>query len=198
MHPTKTVHLACINCHGGNSEISVATNIAPNSPEYAAAKQKAHVQPTTTTFRNPAQRPRERLYTEWLRESADYIKFINPGDLRVALETCGASNCHANAVRAVSTSMMTHSGMLWGAALYNNGGTPHKNAHFGESYNREGQPQSLKTIPPPSSEETRENGILPQLDPLERWEVSQPGNVLRVFERGGHKKGERIPTGDAV
>src|SRR5438105_2615712 len=113
MHPTKTVHLACINCHGGNSEISVATNIAPNSPEYAAAKQKAHVQPTTTTFRNPAQRPRERLYTEWLRESADYIKFINPGDLRVALETCGASNCHANAVRAVSTSMMTHSGMLW-------------------------------------------------------------------------------------
>ncbi|HXT75367.1 MAG TPA: hypothetical protein VN780_03690 [Candidatus Eisenbacteria bacterium] len=189
MHPTKTVRLACTNCHGGNSEISVATNTALNSPEYAAAKQKAHVQPTTTTFRNPA-RPRERLYTEWLRESAEYIKFINPGDLRVAPETCGAANCHANEVRAVSTSLMTHSGMLWGAALYNNGGTPHKNTHFGESYNREGQPQSLKTIPPPTTEETREKGILPQLDPLERWEISQPGNVLRVFERGGRKKAE--------
>src|SRR5205085_850420 len=28
------------------------------------------------------------------------------------------------------------------------------------------------------------------LDPLERWEISQPGNVLRVFERGGRRKGE--------
>src|SRR2546430_9597802 len=27
-------------------------------------------------------------------------------------------------------------------------------------------------------------------DLLLRWEVSQPGNVLRVFERGGRKKGE--------
>jgi len=190
MHPTKTVQLACVNCHGGNSEISVATNTAPNSTEYVAAKQKAHVQPTTPVFRDAAARPRERLYTEWLRESADYIKFINPGDLRVAPETCGAANCHASEVRALSTSMMTHAGMLWGAALYNNGGTPHKNTHFGESYNRDGQPQSLKTIPPPSVEETRTKGVLPELDPLYRWEISQPGNVLRVFERGGRKKGE--------
>src|SRR2546429_5185879 len=31
---------------------------------------------------------------------------------------------------------------------------------------------------------------LPELDPLYRWEISQPGNVLRVFERGGHRKAE--------
>ena len=31
---------------------------------------------------------------------------------------------------------------------------------------------------------------MPELTPLERWEISQPGNVLRVFERGGEKKGE--------
>ena len=31
---------------------------------------------------------------------------------------------------------------------------------------------------------------MPQLDPLYRWEISQPGNVLRVFERGGRKKSE--------
>src|SRR5262249_20653729 len=64
MHPTKTVQIACVNCHGGNSEISVATNTAPNSTEYVAAKQKAHVQPTTPFFRDAATRPRERLYTE--------------------------------------------------------------------------------------------------------------------------------------
>jgi hypothetical protein len=190
MHPTKTVQLTCVQCHGGNSEILVAPNAAPEAREYAAAKQKAHVQPSTQAFRYQSTRPRERLYTEWLRESAAYIKFINPGDLRVAPETCGDANCHANEVRAVSTSMMTHAGMLWGAALYNNGGTPHKNTHFGESYNRDGQPQSLKTIPPPTAEETKNKGVVPQLDPLNRWEISQPGNVLRVFERGGRRKAE--------
>jgi hypothetical protein len=190
MHPTKTVHLLCTQCHGGNAEISIAPNTNSNSADYNAAKTKAHVQPSTQAFRNQSTRPRERLYTEWLRESAQYIKFINPGDLRIAPETCGAADCHANEVRAVSTSMMTHSGMLWGAALYNNGGTPHKNTHFGESYNREGQPQSLKTIPPPSLEETKTKGVLSQLDPLNRWETSEPGNVLRVFERGGHKKSD--------
>ena len=53
-----------------------------------------------------------------------------------------------------------------------------------------GKPQSLKTIPPPTAEETRNKGVLPELTPLYRWETSQPGNVLRVFERGGEKKAE--------
>ena len=47
-----------------------------------------------------------------------------------------------------------------------------------------------RLIPPPTEEETEKKGVLPYLDPLERWEISQPGNVLRVFERGGEKKGE--------
>src|ERR1700681_733734 len=34
MHPTKTVQLACADCHGGNSSISVAAGIAPHSSEY--------------------------------------------------------------------------------------------------------------------------------------------------------------------
>src|SRR5947207_9601549 len=86
--------------------------------------------------------------------------------------------------------MMTHAGMLWGAALYNNGGYPGKNTRFGESYDRGGKPQSIKTSPRPTPEEIRSKGVIPELDPLFRWETSQPGNVLRVFERGGHKKAE--------
>jgi hypothetical protein len=189
MHPTKTVALTCTQCHGGNSSISVSSGVTKNSPEYQSAKQKAHVQPRSAIFRNRSTIP-ERAYTEWLRESAEYIQFINPGDLRVAPETCGAANCHANEVRAASTSMMTHGGMLWGAALYNNGAAPNKSTHFGESYDRQGKPQSLKTIPSPTTEETRTKGVLPELAPLYRWEISQPGNVLRVFERGGRKKTE--------
>src|SRR5208283_4504450 len=45
MHPTKTVFLGCTDCHGGNSSISVSIGTAPNSVEYNAAKEKAHVQP---------------------------------------------------------------------------------------------------------------------------------------------------------
>ncbi|HEY2461833.1 MAG TPA: hypothetical protein VGI16_13565 [Candidatus Acidoferrum sp.] len=189
MHPTRTVQISCTDCHGGNSTISVAANLSANSPEYRASKEKAHVQPRDPIFKNRSNLP-ERTYTKWLAESYDYVKFVNPGDLRVAPQTCGAAGCHANETRAVSTSMMTHSGMLWGAALYNNGSSPHKNTRFGESYGPDGKPQSLKTIPPPTAEEIRAKGVLPELDPLYRWEISQPSNVLRVFERGGHKKSE--------
>ncbi|HEX4542221.1 MAG TPA: hypothetical protein VH114_03560 [Candidatus Acidoferrum sp.] len=189
MHPTKTVHLGCTDCHGGNSSIALAAGAGPNSPEYNSAKEKAHVQPLDAIFRSRSNLP-ERAYTKWLKESAEYVKFVNPGDLRVAPETCGAIGCHASETRAVSTSMMTHVGLLWSAALYNNGGSPYKNSRFGESYNREGLPQSIKTAPKPTPEETRAKGILPELDPLYRWEISQPGNVLRVFERGGRKKSE--------
>jgi len=189
MHPTKTVHLGCPDCHGGNASVSVASGAAPNSSEYNSAKIKAHVQSRDPTFRNRSNLP-ERAYTKWFRESAEYIKFVNPGDLRVARETCGAAGCHASETRAVSTSMMTHAGMLWGAALYNNGGYPTKNARFGESYNRDGSPQSIRTSPKPTAEETRTKGVISELDPLLRWESSQPGNVLRVFERGGRKKAE--------
>jgi hypothetical protein len=189
MHPTKTVFLGCTDCHGGNSSISVTAGAAPNSAEYNAAKEKAHVQPRDESFKDRSALP-ERTFTKWLKESPEFVKFVNPGDLRVAPETCGAAGCHAKEVRAASTSMMTHTGMLWGAALYNNGGYPTKNTHFGESYDHDGKPQSIKTFPPPTPEETRTKGVLPELDPLLRWEISQPGNVLRVFERGGEKKAE--------
>ena len=104
MHPTKTVHLGCTDCHGGNSSLAIAAGPAPNSAEYNAAKEKAHVQPRNAAFKNRANLP-ERAYTLWLKESAEYIKFVNPGDLRVAAETCGTNGCHAAEVRAVSTSV---------------------------------------------------------------------------------------------
>src|SRR5262249_4021965 len=144
MHATKSVLLGCTDCHGGNSTPSVAPGAAQDSAEYLAAKEKAHVQPRDASLRGHNGRP-ERLYATWLKESAEYVKFVNPGDLRVAPETCGTAGCHASEVLAVSTSMMTHAGMLWGAALYNNGSTPYKNTHFAESYSRDGVPQAIKT-----------------------------------------------------
>src|SRR5216683_6267830 len=198
MHATGTLRLACTDCHGGNADTRIATGVAPTSPEYEQAKRQAHPQPRDPKLADGSANA-ERLYTQWLKENPEYVRFVNPGDLRVAPETCGRAGCHPSEVRNVSTSMMTTGGMLWGAALYNNGAYPHKDTRFGESYSREGAPQIVRTIPQPSSEESRAKGVLAEVTPLERWEISEPGNVLRVFERGGGPKGEvGEPSRDAT
>jgi hypothetical protein len=189
MHATGTVRLGCTDCHGGNADVRVAMGVAASSSDYDQVKRQAHPQPLDPALANRSANP-ERAYTQWLKESPEYVRFVNPGDLRVAQETCGSAGCHTSEVRNVSTSMMTTGGMLWGAALYNNGGYPHKDARFGESYAHDGTPQSVRTIPPPTTDEAKKKGVLPEITPLERWEVSQPGNVLRVFERGGGPKAE--------
>jgi hypothetical protein len=187
MHTTGTVSLTCVYCHGGNPIIAMPANTKPGSPTYDAAKKRAHPQPKLPQLWRSSANP-IRPFADWLKESAEYIRFVNPGDLRVASETCG--KCHAKEVRAVSTSMMTHGAMLWQAALYNNGAFPYKDARFGESYAADGSPRRIQTWPPPTEQETIEKGILPSLIPLARWELSQPGNILRVFERGGGPRGE--------
>ena len=189
MHATGTVRLGCTDCHGGRADLPLPAGVQPGSTAYEQAKRAAHILPRDPAMADRAAEP-VRAYTAWLRESAEYVRFVNPGDLRVAAQTCGPAGCHASVVRNVATSMMTTGGILWGAALYNNGSYPYKDTRFGESYAADGTPQTVHTIPPPTPEETRDKGVIAQVTPLDRWEISQPGNVLRVFERGGGKKGE--------
>ncbi len=174
MHSSGTVHLGCTDCHGGNST--------------ATDKAAAHVFPSNKKLFPSTANP-VRIYADWLQERAEYVRFVNPGDLRVQEETCGSSGCHEDIALKVRKSMMTHGGMLWGAALYNNGGYPIKDTHFGESYSRDGTPQRIQTVPAPTVAERQTKGVLAFLDPLIQWAISQPGNVLRVFERGG----QRVP-----
>ncbi len=189
MHTTGTVRLGCVDCHTGNAEIAAPPGSTQGSAPYEQAKLQAHPRARFAEDEHSSANP-VRPYTRWLKEDLQFIQFVNPGDLRVAEKTCGSSGCHASEVRRVRTSMMSHGAMLWGAALYNNGAYPLKNPHFGENYGPDGTPQRLDSFPPPTPEETRTKGVLPSLEPLERWEISQPGNVLRVFERGGEKKPE--------
>jgi hypothetical protein len=172
--------ITCTACHGGNP--------------VATAKDEAHVQPRFPKewMRDGKFRVPERSGPLLARESLEFVRFINPGDLRIADQTCGSSECHSSQTAAVGKSMMRHGAMLWGAALYNNGGFPIKDATFGESYSASGAPQTLIQIPPPTNDQKRLKGILSFLDPLPRWEISQPGNILRVFERGGRR---RLETG---
>ena len=189
MHSTGTVRLGCIDCHGGDATVILLPGIHAGTAKYEQWKIRAHPQPDDLLLKDVSANP-QRLYTKWLRENYAYVRFVNPGDLRVAAETCGSAGCHASEVLKVKTSMMTHGGMLWGAALYNNGSFPLKNTRFGESYSADGQPQAVHTVPTPTPDETRLKGVVTELTPLERWEISQPGNILRVFERGAGKKSE--------
>src|ERR1700674_4029222 len=92
MHPTKTVHLGCTDCHGGNSSISIAPSARPNSPEYNSAKEKAHVQPRDPSFKDRSALP-ERTYTKWLAGTAEYIKIVHSRHLSGAPHNCGAASC---------------------------------------------------------------------------------------------------------
>ena len=167
------LEIGCADCHGGN-------------PAETQDKKKAHVQPRNPEIFKTSATP-ERLAALWNKESDEFIRFVNPGDFRAADLACG--KCHEREVLWAKKSTMTHGGVLWGAALYNNGAFPMKDAHFGESYGPDGQIQALLTNPAPTPEEIVKKGILPYLMPLPRWEVMQPGNILRVFERGGEIKG---------
>ena len=45
MHPTRTVRLACTDCHGGDSTASFPAGTAEKSATYEQIKRKAHPQP---------------------------------------------------------------------------------------------------------------------------------------------------------
>jgi hypothetical protein len=194
MHTATTVKLGCTDCHGGRVEVRAPEGASQGSPAYEVAKKQAHVLPRNTEVWQTSANPRHS-YTALLRESAEFVQFMNPGDLRVARRTCGPGGCHPSEVTAVEKSMMKTGPMLWAAAIYNNGGYPLKRPRFGEAYGPDGQPQRVLTLPPPTMEETVKKGVLSLLDPLPRFEVGQPGNVLRVFERGQERPLEiGVPT----
>ncbi len=173
MHPINSIQLGCTDCHGGD----------PTATDKCKSHVPARFPEAWAGGGNPV-----RSYTLLNHESPEFVRFVNPGDSRVAHIACG--QCHAKEVLQLRTSMMSHGCMLWGAALYNNGGVSHKYPRYGESYSMNGTPQRLVSIPQPTAEEIRNKGILPFLEPLPTFQISQPGNVLRIFERGGRFRAE--------
>jgi len=180
MHKNPGVILGCADCHGGDPTVR-ATNIAKESLEYEQLKRSAHVLPANPEVWASSANP-ENSYTALLKESAEFVKFVNPGDLRVARETCGG--CHSKIVHAVERSLMTTSAMLFGGASYNNNILPFKRYILGESYGRDGIARSITADPPPTAAQ-QAMGVLATLLPLPQWEVTLPGDNFRIFERGG-------------
>ena len=172
MHKAEHVVLGCTDCHGGN-------------PARDLTKEQAHILPKNKEFWKTSAKPPNS--NAWLNhESPEFIRFLNPGDLRVAQQACGL--CHGEIIRNVDHSMMNHGAMLWGAALYNNGAFYLKNYRFGQAYGADGVPLKLVNYTPVTPEDTRLRGILPFIEPIPRFNLSNPGNILRIFERGGEKQ----------
>ena len=182
MHKAEqNVVLGCTDCHGGN-------------PERKLKKEQAHVLPKNKEFwKTSANPPNSNV---WLNhESPEFIRFINPGDLRVAQQACGL--CHGEIIRNVDHSMMNHGATLWGAALYNNGSFYLKNYRFGQAYGADGAPLRLVNYTPVTARDTEMHGILPFIEALPRFNLSNPGNILRIFEKGGEKQLQLgLPTSD--
>ncbi len=180
MHASPAVVLGCADCHGGDATVNAPSGVT-GSVEYRAALDRAHVLPRYPARWESSANP-ERSYTWLLQESPEYVRFINPGDLRIAREACGA--CHLPVIQANEKSLMANAAMFWGAAAYNNGILPYKHSILGEAYNREGEAITVENGIPNDANMDR-LGILPKISPMPAWETVPPGDVFRVFERGG-------------
>lgn len=183
MHANPGVILGCVDCHGGRTDVFKPKGAEEGDVAYREALDEAHVQPLFPgNWSYPSSRNPQRTYSLLNMESPEFIRFINPGDYRIARESCGA--CHLPVIQAAERSIMSSSMMLWGGAAYNNGILPFKRYVVGEAYTRDGQPAILKNPVEPTPEMSKK-GILPLMAPLPSWQVLSPGDVFRVFERGG-------------
>ncbi len=191
MHQNPGVVLGCTDCHGGNAQIVKPDAAQPGDAAYGGALESAHVLPRyPKSWKWPDSANPERSYVLLNREASEYLRFVNPGDYRVARAACGA--CHLPIIQAAERSLMSTSAMLWGGASYNNGILPFKRYILGEAYTEKGEGAAIDNPVKPTQAMT-EKGILPRLYPLPAWETVPPGDVFRVFERGGRVINSQFP-----
>ena len=85
MHKSPNVVLGCTDCHGGNATPGLLM-------------RKAHVAPRHGEWWPGSANPNNSTIL-LNQESAEFIQFVNPGDLRVADKACGT--CHKQEVASV-------------------------------------------------------------------------------------------------
>jgi hypothetical protein len=131
-HPWQ--YVKCTECHGGNA--------------MGTTQETAHVQPPAP-MRNPQWpgRPNINYYYNYLTthgleqfgpEGLAFLKFINPGDLRIADTTCGQQQaCHADKVAAFKGSVILTEPGLLDASIYRAGVRRAVNTGSGEAAARD-------------------------------------------------------------
>jgi hypothetical protein len=193
MHASPGVILGCTDCHGGDATVTKPFSAIKDDDNYLASLKMAHVLPSYPDDWNfPDSANPKASYALLNREAAEYVRFVNPSDLRIAEEACGA--CHLSTVQSAKRSIMATGAMLFGAASYANNILPYKNYILGEAYTREGEPMAIAGPPLKDFESaTKDHGVLPILYPLPTWQNVPPGDIFRVFERGGRNISNVFP-----
>lgn len=191
MHPLAGVNLGCTDCHGGDASVFKPAEAKPEDAAYMAALRRAHVLPRfPLAWHWPSSANPVRSYTLLNREDPAFVRFVNPGDYRVAPLACGA--CHQRIIDAAVRSLMATTAMFWGGAAYNNGILPYKHYLLGEYYTEDGKAAELLNPVKPDANMTTK-GVLPALWPLPRWETTPTPDIFRIFERGGRVSGTLFP-----
>lgn len=100
--PHQTDMLRCVDCHGGNPDVPEPKSDDPKA--WLAMMRRAHV----ATPKGLSAR-RMGIVASLDRLPSDFIRFVNPSDLRVAEHTCGQAECHGilrgDVVRRVKRSL---------------------------------------------------------------------------------------------
>jgi len=205
MHVSPAVVIGCTDCHGGDANPAITPGLSKDDPAYAAVRDRAHVLPRyPKSWHYPSSANPERSYTLLNREAPEFIRFVNPGDYRVARQACGA--CHMALIEANERSLMATGAMFFGGASYNNGILPFKRYIIGEAYTPEGEPARLLSAGDPPGTVTAEEaarGALPTLYPLPTWQVTPPATSSACSTRstrwticGWHGKAFFITMGE--
>ena len=151
------VGLSCTNCHGGNP-VPRNTNTPPNRSARKEQPTYNHGSPKNGAERKYTGANPNEPHLSWARECR-VCTVHKSRRSPLAAQTLRNSGCHALDSKKIRTQQMAHGAMLWGAALYNNGGFPLKDARFGESYSETGAPQRLIKLPNHQRRSTRK-GLL--------------------------------------
>jgi len=194
MHNSPSVVIGCADCHGGDANVIAPASLVKTDLAYQKLRDKAHILPRFPhSWGYPNSANPKRSYTLLNKESPEFVRFVNPGDYRVARESCGA--CHLELIQAAERSLMANGAMFYGGATYNNGVVPVKKYVLGEAYTRDGKPASVLSSGSPPGTITPEEvkrGAIARLFPLPTWQVVKPSDVFRVFERGGRNNNSQF------
>ncbi|MBI3448574.1 MAG: hypothetical protein HY049_06640 [Acidobacteria bacterium] len=174
------VEITCVGCHGGDGS--------------AKEKLKAHVTADSpgpfTTSANP-----QFSWATINQLPPEFVRFMNPGDLRIADLTCGQAKCHATEVNHVRKSAMANNTMPHNAVFYNNGSIDSKIPIYGETFTMDGSPAKVVADPPPTPAMLA-RGALKMLLPHPEFFVTKVRDPFRPFERGNNAAGDRGPGTD--
>ena len=175
-HNSPNVHLGCCDCHCGNP--------------CATTKEEAHEHPWYPELWPTSGIPK-KTFALLNRENPDWVRFMNPGDLRHSSKSCGTSGCHVKECASTSKSIMSHSAMVPGSALYNNGSVPNKIYRYGEVYAEDGSPMRMFSNPRATVGDVRNKGVVPWIDPVPNFRITQPDFNFRILEINNNATSDR-------